>query len=376
MDFQDLPVELIAEVFSELDLQSLVTVSYISKRIYLVASDSSLNPWRRPIHAHLRDNIYDSTLKHLSVRSTVPRQNWIEILTLARPSFLLFDATLPNLKSNEWEECFRRRFPPSWLKWRKDGAWKEVFLKVLYRVWHRGTTSCTTDEAWTKYIVLNRNGSANELEITSRNFNPLAIFHELKVQNNLAHLETRVWNIVDFVDFRILAFGTMAKPNTPASVNINAHMLLNPPGMEPEEVRNSPMRQYVPMISHNAVDDHGVYPVAVGSNSPVTPIQQLSMSTFTYNRLNRPCPAAGHSQYPFHTPGGADSRWVNYADVEEGYRWVGSLMVVAQILGPPDSEGISHARHYCSFEWCDLWTIAPWLDEIITSRVDGQGLGH
>jgi hypothetical protein len=58
---------------------------------------------------------------------------------------------------------------PSWQKWRKDGSWKEGFLKcvlspcdvrqtimvhirnrVLFRLWHRGATSCTTDEAWTK----------------------------------------------------------------------------------------------------------------------------------------------------------------------------------------------------------------------------------
>lgn len=31
-----------------------------------------------------------------------------------------------------------------------------------------------------RYIVLNRNGSANELEITSRNFNPLVLFNEMK----------------------------------------------------------------------------------------------------------------------------------------------------------------------------------------------------
>ena len=31
-----------------------------------------------------------------------------------------------------------------------------------------------------RYIVVNRNGSVNELEATSRSFNPLAIFHEMK----------------------------------------------------------------------------------------------------------------------------------------------------------------------------------------------------
>lgn len=31
-----------------------------------------------------------------------------------------------------------------------------------------------------RYIVLNRNGSANELEASSRSFNPLAIFNDMK----------------------------------------------------------------------------------------------------------------------------------------------------------------------------------------------------
>ncbi|RXW24686.1 hypothetical protein EST38_g1173 [Candolleomyces aberdarensis] len=129
MLFEELPVELIAEVLGELDLPSLITVSYLSKRLQLVASDSSLNPWRRPILTDLRARNYTVTLKHLSVRSTVPRQNWVEILSLAPPSFLLFEATLPNLKDKEWEECFNRRFLPSWKRWRKDGSWKEAFLK-------------------------------------------------------------------------------------------------------------------------------------------------------------------------------------------------------------------------------------------------------
>ena len=169
MRFEHLPVELIAEILSELDIPSLITVSHLSKRLYLVASDSALNPWRRPILADLLAHNYDRTLKHLCVRSVVPRQNWVEILGLARPSFLLYEATLPNLRSREWEECFTRRFLPSWQKWRKDGSWKEGFLKcvlcpynvrqttmvhirnrVLFRLWHRGATSCTTDEAWTK----------------------------------------------------------------------------------------------------------------------------------------------------------------------------------------------------------------------------------
>jgi hypothetical protein len=64
---------------------------------------------------------------------------------------------------------------------------------------------------WARYIVLNKNGSANELEASSRIFNPLSIFNDMKcvdspfhqsnplsddgpyrVQSNLAHLETHI----------------------------------------------------------------------------------------------------------------------------------------------------------------------------------------
>lgn len=171
LSFESLPVELIAEILGELDLEHLIVMSQLSKRFYLVATDSSLNPWRRPILTNLQSNTYEQALKHLSVRSTVPRQNWIEVLSLARPSFILFEATLPNLKSTEWEECFNRRFLPGWTKWKKDSSWKEAFLKsllhfsslsallifcfrLLHRVWHRSVTSCITDESWTKSAYL------------------------------------------------------------------------------------------------------------------------------------------------------------------------------------------------------------------------------
>jgi len=125
----DLPVDLIAEILGELDLDSLIKVSYASKKFHTVASDTTLNPWRKPILRNLRSTTYESALKHLSVRSIVPRQNWIDILSVARPSFILYEATAPNLKSSEWEECYKRRFLPGWRKWRKDSPWKEAFLR-------------------------------------------------------------------------------------------------------------------------------------------------------------------------------------------------------------------------------------------------------
>ena len=126
----ELPVELIAHILSLLDLASLITVSYLSRRLHSIAADSSLNPWRDPILRNLQDGTYEPSLKTLCVRYIVPRQNWIEILSLARSDFLLFEATLPNLKGYEWEECFRRQFLPGWRKWKKEGSqWREAFMK-------------------------------------------------------------------------------------------------------------------------------------------------------------------------------------------------------------------------------------------------------
>jgi hypothetical protein len=128
--FESLPVELIADILSELDLESLIKLSYLSRRLHHITSDSSLNPWRAPILRNLRSSSYETSLKHLSVRLTVPRQNWVEILSIARSGSLLFEATLPALKATEWEECFKRRFLPGWRKWKKDSAWKEAFLRL------------------------------------------------------------------------------------------------------------------------------------------------------------------------------------------------------------------------------------------------------
>ncbi|KAG6878572.1 hypothetical protein C0993_003027 [Termitomyces sp. T159_Od127] len=132
MRFESLPVDLIADIFGELDIKSLITTSMVSKRLRDIVSDPSLNLWRRPILRVLRSGNYESSLRNLSVRSTVPRQNWVEILSLASPSFLLYEATLPNLTSEEWEECFKRRFLPGWRRWKKDGTWKKAYLKLVF----------------------------------------------------------------------------------------------------------------------------------------------------------------------------------------------------------------------------------------------------
>lgn len=129
---ESLPVELVTAVLEELDLASLIVVSYLSRRLHSIASDRSLNPWRAPILRNLLSGVYEDSLKHLSVRTTVPRQNWIEIVSMARPGFLLLEATLPNMKEANWHECFRRRYLPGWQKWKRDLSWHETFKKCVH----------------------------------------------------------------------------------------------------------------------------------------------------------------------------------------------------------------------------------------------------
>ncbi|KAF5363744.1 hypothetical protein D9756_000194 [Leucocoprinus leucothites] len=312
------PVELIADILGELDLASLVTCSCLSRRLRCVASDPALNPWRKPILRNLQSHNYEPALKHLSVRTAVPRHNWIDILSVARPPFLLFDATLPNLKEPEWEECFLRRFLPGWRKWRKDGSWRQAFLKMLHRVWHRSVTSCTTDEAWTKYILLNRNGSANELQMSSRNFSPIAIFNELKLQNNLTHLETWRRVILELADVRIVVFGVLSRPKTTLSINPNAHMLLRPPGIEWGEIkRNTAGRKRHFSNAEEYIQDYGVYPLRTVVSVPNFLSLEYQMTTNTYTKLRHPTPSPSHANYPFYTPGGGDRRWIGMPETEE-----------------------------------------------------------
>lgn len=128
VSLDNLPVELIASILSDLDIPALRNVSETCAYLRAIASDSLLNPWRRPILRALMQHSL-APLKTLSVLSTVPRHNWLEILCYASPDFLLFEATLPNLLDSQYEIAFRRRFLPSWSKIRKAASWKSAFMK-------------------------------------------------------------------------------------------------------------------------------------------------------------------------------------------------------------------------------------------------------
>jgi len=348
-----------------LDLASLIVVSYLSRRLHTIASDRSLNPWRAPILRNLHNGAYEDSLKHLCVRTTVPRQNWIEVMSMAHPQFLLFEATPPNMKEADWQECFKRRFLPGWEKWKREYSWQETFKRLLFRVWHRSDTTCTAEESWTKYIVLNKNGTANELEASSRNYNPLSIFNDLKLQSNLAHLETHIRLVVQLADVRILALGVLNNPRGAFTVNRNARAFLHPPGIE--------------MASEKA--DGG------GSSHPA---DNKSRNHHQYERLTHPIPALSHAEYPFYTPGGGDKRWLISETVEEeGKQWVGGLMLTTQITSShtrvPWGDGpylqdldlaVGRGRsQYASFTWADLDCIGPWMKDMVTKRIDGPGLG-
>ncbi|KAJ7044591.1 hypothetical protein C8F04DRAFT_591275 [Mycena alexandri] len=346
---QSLPVELIGKIVGELSLQDVIKISQLSRRMKLVTSDTILNVWRLPILRNLRSEEYEESLKHLSIYMSVPRHNWVEILAMGRASYLLFETTLPNLKEADWEDAFKQRFLPSWRRWRKDGTWKSAFLRVLYQTWHRSCTSCTANESWTKYIVLNRNGSANQLEASSRNFNPTVIFNDMRVQQNTHRLEMRARLVVQLADVRVVALGTLNRPRSSLTVNPNAKLFLHPPGVAPD-----------------------------------------AATTKDYSSLKYPLPAQTHINYPFYTPGGGDKRWIISEDSEVGLEWIGGLMIVAQILGQGINDVSTHdwpalqdgdllvgpgRQQYVSLTWDDLWAIAPWLEEKITRQIDGPGLG-
>ncbi|KAF7355533.1 hypothetical protein MSAN_01470300 [Mycena sanguinolenta] len=372
---ETLPVELIGKIVGQLALKDCIKISQLSRRMRLIASDPILNVWRLPILRNLRSNQYEESLKNLSVYMSVPRHNWIDILSRARAPYILFEMTIPNLREAEWEDIFRRRFLPSWKKWRKDSTWRAAFFRVLHQTWHRSCTSCTTNEAWTqsdvhstrlllvcsgnlsRYIVLNRNGSANQLEASSRNFNIVHILDDMRhgLQQNMLHLEMRARLVVQFADVRVLALGTLKRPS-PLTVNSNANALLHPPGILPES------NEY---------------------------FETTARSLPEYSHLNYPLPAETHINYPFYTHGGTDKRWIT-EDTEAGLEWVGGLMVVTQILGQGVDEPLSQnqpplqdrdliagsgRQQYVSFTWEDLSVIAPWLEEKITKRIDGPGLG-
>jgi hypothetical protein len=127
---ESLPTELVADILGTLDLASLIACSQVSRRLRQICTDPQINPWRRPLLRNMSHRgAYEPCLANLSLRCIVPRQNWIEVLTKADAEYLLLEATLPTLANSEWKEVFKRRFLPSWEKWRRETTWRQAYMK-------------------------------------------------------------------------------------------------------------------------------------------------------------------------------------------------------------------------------------------------------
>jgi len=127
-----------------------------------------------------------------------------------------------------------------------------------------------------------------------------------------------------------------------------------------------------------------------------------------HNPLRYPTPHPTHASYPNHTPGGRDWRWQKGGDVvrlsligeqetvfvhpsDDDRVWVGPMLIAAQLYpnyvqaqnvsDVTDSQSFENdilytqTSRWASFGWADLWAIAPWLEERITKRIEGEGLG-
>lgn len=128
--FDLLPVELLSTILSHLPLSSLLSSARISTLFRSVIASPLLNPWRQPIRrALLSPEPYPEELGLLGARLIVPRQNWIEILALARLEWVLLSATIPALSERTWEEAFNRRWLPSMRRLKKEGSWQEAYRR-------------------------------------------------------------------------------------------------------------------------------------------------------------------------------------------------------------------------------------------------------
>jgi hypothetical protein len=145
--------------------------------------------------------------------------------------------------------------------------------------------------------------------------------------------------VVEFADVRVLAFGVLNKAGT-MFLNSNAHEFLHPVGIDRYDQLDANSNSRMPHGLPKQNRDPGMAP-----NPSRTLFQALSRSlTYVgviefrsmfpnYARLTHPIPSLSHSDYPFHTPGGRDKRWVGSAESEEeGLQWVGGLMSVMRDL--------------------------------------------
>ena len=208
-----LPPELISLVLSHLPLETLSELGRASAFFQALLASPVLHPYSQLLPALLLDSApYPHQLSSLSSQSLCPPSVTLEILTLARAEWVLFDYELPQgLGEEEWEEVCRRRFLPSWCadSWRKGRAWRSLYLRSVFslhflppllsllpkltlfssfrarprtlnRLHHRLlTSSCTADEPFLRWIQLDRRGTATVNRLRSKGFDPVEVYKSI-----------------------------------------------------------------------------------------------------------------------------------------------------------------------------------------------------
>ncbi|GHJ89455.1 hypothetical protein NliqN6_5857 [Naganishia liquefaciens] len=250
---EDLPYEVLSLILSHLPLRDLIAVTLLSRTLLFIASDPSTTPFHAPIQEILDAGPpYPSCLATLGTYTHIPRTVFAHVLIRASPTWILEHMVIPaGITHDGWQRIFCARFLPSWKRYRDDhdhdhdhdrdgdgdgdrdhppaSSWRAVFLRILGRLAHR-SQGCTHEEAWTRFIVLHRNGTASLNRMYSRTFDPSAIYQEIRRQNDLMGYGQEVREVVRLQDVRILVYGTMASPRS-LWVNPNAYVILHPPGL-------------------------------------------------------------------------------------------------------------------------------------------------
>lgn len=187
----------------------------LSRTLLFIASDASTTPFHPPIRAILdKGPPYPPSLASLGTYTFIPRSVFLPLLVRAPPGWILEEMVIPpGITTDQWHRVFCARFLPSWKRY-KDPAttsWRAAFLRILRRLTHRAQ-GCTHEEAWSRFIILHRNGTASLNRMYSRTFDPGAIYEEIRRQNDLMALRQEVREVVRLQDVRVLVYGTMANP--------------------------------------------------------------------------------------------------------------------------------------------------------------------
>lgn len=124
-------------------------------------------------------------------------------------------------------------------------------LRTIYRVNHRSWTTCTSEEAYTRWITLDRRGTATINRIRAQNYSPLDVFQSVKQQNNLHAYPTTVRLLCSLADADIFVLGVLHHPNS-LFLNPNAHKLLHPPAEWPDVIERYKARPRERTMSEGA----------------------------------------------------------------------------------------------------------------------------